>query len=558
MTASTPYVASLLAVAGVASLVAAIAWHRQARLRVPFAGVCLAIAVWTAAHAVQYTVSTPAAFWFWKRVEWLGAFALPPLWLVFTMLYTGRDRHLTRLTVPLLFVLPVVNLALLFPNPTANPLLTIASTDVTGAVPVVEGSYDPFWWVHIVYAYGLTMVGSGLVFALLASSPQLYRGRALALATAGLAPIAGSVATILGLRPVEGLVLTPFAFGVTVVALAYVLLDRELLETLPVSNAVTNEAYVGEMSEGLIVVDESGAVVDHNDAAAPVFDVGDPSGRQLSAACPALAAVVEAPGGEDRAAGPEEESVTTLQADGHQRYYSVSAAPVERGTGVVATVLSLHDVTDRVVREQRLNVLNRVLRHNLRQELTILLGWVGTARDEASEPAVRTALDRADDAAADLLELSDRARQAEQLLDGDVSVEPVDLAAVVDAAVRGSDGVVAAEDLPASARVLAHDSVAAAVEELLEIAVDRHDESVSVSLRCGDEVATLAVVDDGDTLPAAERRALERGTETDLEHASGVGLWLVTWLVRISGGSVRFDDRGGDGNLVEVSLPLAD
>jgi len=67
-------------------------------------------------------------------------------------------------------------------------------------------------------------------------------------------------------------------------------------------------------------------------------------------------------------------------------------------------------------------------------------------------------------------------------------------------------------------------------------------------------VAVLHVSDDGDGVSALEREVLERESETDLEHASGLGLWFVHWTVQASGGDLSFEG----GSTVSVTLPLAD
>ena len=51
---------------------------------------------------------------------------------------------------------------------------------------------------------------------------------------------------------------------------------------------------------------------------------------------------------------------------------------------------------------------------------------------------------------------------------------------------------------------------------------------------------------------------LQRGRETSLEHASGLGLWLVHWIVTESGGSVSFEEREPRGSVVELTLPRAE
>lgn len=52
------------------------------------------------------------------------------------------------------------------------------------------------------------------------------------------------------------------------------------------------------------------------------------------------------------------------------------------------------------------------------------------------------------------------------------------------------------------------------------------------------------------------RELLEEDREiTQLRHASGLGLWLVNWVLTQSGGTLSFETEGIDGTLVRLALP---
>ncbi|NIC00533.1 ATP-binding protein [Halobacterium sp. R2-5] len=81
---------------------------------------------------------------------------------------------------------------------------------------------------------------------------------------------------------------------------------------------------------------------------------------------------------------------------------------------------------------------------------------------------------------------------------------------------------------------------------------------VSASVRDlpGDDVV-IEVADTGAGIPDYERRILDQPAETTLSHASGLGLWLVYWTARESGGTVEFG-ADSDGTTVRFRLPDAD
>jgi signal transduction histidine kinase len=47
---------------------------------------------------------------------------------------------------------------------------------------------------------------------------------------------------------------------------------------------------------------------------------------------------------------------------------------------------------------------------------------------------------------------------------------------------------------------------------------------------------------------------IEEGKETDLEHGSGIGLWLVEWGATALGGDVSYE-TGPEGTTATVELP---
>jgi signal transduction histidine kinase len=217
---------------------------------------------------------------------------------------------------------------------------------------------------------------------------------------------------------------------------------------------------------------------------------------------------------------------------------------------------------------RRLAVLNRVLRHDLRSATTVIDGYASLVRGApADADGIDDHLRAIQQEANRMNELGEKARELGRLLDvGRERTVSVDLAELVDAAAASFRDEYPAANLavrvPSGFEVRATPQLDVAVEELLTNAVEHHDgssPSVTVSARSGpsEDTAVLRIEDDGPGIPAEERTVLEREDETQLEHLSGIGLWLVKWIVRESGGSMRFRHREPRGTIVELSLPLA-
>lgn len=216
---------------------------------------------------------------------------------------------------------------------------------------------------------------------------------------------------------------------------------------------------------------------------------------------------------------------------------------------------------------QRLSVINRVLRHDIRTQAQIIEGYTDRLETGKIPPeAAAAGIERANDR---LTELSDEARQLQALLAGEgVDRETLDLVAVARAAgdeVQSSHPEFTVEyDLPDEQSVQAPPVVTQAIEHLLYNVVEHTESSpprAVISLETTgspDPVARLSIADDGPGIPATEPASTGEGRETALDHSQGVGLWLVRWTVEEVGGDLTVETPadGGVGTVVTMSLPV--
>ncbi len=224
----------------------------------------------------------------------------------------------------------------------------------------------------------------------------------------------------------------------------------------------------------------------------------------------------------------------------------------------------VRDVTERKRREQGLSVLNRVLRHNVRNQLNIVMTRAELLEDRPSGDG-DDPVETIHDAAGRLLRLSEKARQIESALTGDDGyLGPVDVVDVVegrlDAFRERYPGARLSLSAPPERWVTANRTLEIVVDNLLENAIqhsDRDAPTVEISIDPDAGLGrwvTVHIADDGPGLPRAELDALEADEETQLVHGSGLGLWLVRWLVDSVGGDVAFENGSPRGSAVSIRL----
>ena len=254
---------------------------------------------------------------------------------------------------------------------------------------------------------------------------------------------------------------------------------------------------------------------------------------------------------------------------------SVPAAPVFSGTVVVAVsavahvLIGVNDVrrirATALARERRkLDVLSRVVRHDLRTLAQLLFSYATRVEPAAAGDDDPEAVAAAVHGAGEKLSgIHDRSGLVQSLVDGDVATRSVDLGVLAaDVAADARDAHPDADisvDVPEGAAVEAGNYLGDALAELLKNAVEHHEGTAVVTLSAvvDDDRVVVAVADDGPGIPDSETAVVTGETDvTQLEHASGLGLWVVRWVADAYDGELSFD-ASEDGTTVRLTLPRA-
>ncbi|MEA1932045.1 MAG: PAS domain S-box protein [Euryarchaeota archaeon] len=245
-------------------------------------------------------------------------------------------------------------------------------------------------------------------------------------------------------------------------------------------------------------------------------------------------------------------------------------SPITDAEGTITHFVSIEsDVTDRKLREQQLSVLNRVLRHNLRNGMNVIEGNAALLGDGVDDPQLQSFVTSIEERTAALAQLSEKAGTIDSLFDheppADAAYDLRELFAAVAASFeeRYPEAVLSVADIDPIA-VRADSRLKVALAELLDNAVDHNDRptpEVGLTATPSDgersgEWVDIIIVDNGRGIPEQERATIEMGDETPLQHGTGLGLWLVYWTVSLLGGEVTITESS-PGTRVVLTLPRA-
>ena len=231
-----------------------------------------------------------------------------------------------------------------------------------------------------------------------------------------------------------------------------------------------------------------------------------------------------------------------------------------------AYVAAFVDARQKRQYENAAEVLDRLLRHDLRNGLNLVYGYIQQARSQVDDEAARKRLADARHTLSDVLDKSDRARDLRQLLDRayEQPTYPVRLDRVVENCADRLDGAYAdatveTESLP-SVTVAADELLSDVLEGLIEngIVHDDGEPRVTVAVERTETTGIVRVTDRGPGIPDHEADHVFRRGQTDaLHHGEGLSLFFVDSVVRSYDGQIRVETPPEAGTVFTIELARA-
>lgn len=483
---------------------------------------------------------------------------LPVLWLSFTVTYVGKDEFATRANAMLIGTPVLMGIAatgILFGSRSVQGSATLTPETVTGLGAIGLTALTLIQWFGLLYAGGLLLTGCGVILWAFQRYDHLDSITGIILGTFAAVPW---LALLFGLQ-LAGVSIVAFAGTISVglffggVAGLLLVGPSPRLRHVPSAGHVGPRRIMNELTDLVIVSDQSGTIIETNRRTRGMLGNpgGDHVGDVLGVAIDELS---------------KREVIDIETTTGRVLYSPTVSTLTDHHGQLLGHGIVLRDLTDQTTRRQLLEVFNRVLRHNVRNDMTVVLGRAELIERRSEGPEIRDNAEAILTNGEKLLDLSEKVREAERVLE----IDPVDSdATTVKPVVEDVIASVETERDPRITYVGPNDGAAAIprplfvllLRNLVKNAVEHTDEqqpNVEVEVKAVDDATyplQVTVRDDGPGIPPLERRVIEQGSETQLEHGSGIGLWIVRVATTKLGGKLTFNYREPRGTEVTVHLP---
>jgi PAS domain S-box-containing protein len=262
-----------------------------------------------------------------------------------------------------------------------------------------------------------------------------------------------------------------------------------------------------------------------------------------------------------------EAEITNRRKSGELYRTTQKITPVTNTDGSITHFVTIEeDITDAQFIEQVLHVIDRVLRHNVRNSVTAIGGYADLLESELDEEEHGAAIQTIREHADKLGKLSNETRAIRELFhrrhaEHSLSVDAIE-GFVEKRREMHPDAVLGLSmDVEEGTVVQNGSLLQLALDEALENAIvhnDRNEPQVEVrvtNVADGSELC-VEIADNGPGLPDDQWNVIMAGEETPLAHTSGIGLWLIYWTVTALGGTIDRTENEPRGTVLTFRVPL--
>jgi diguanylate cyclase (GGDEF)-like protein len=296
-------------------------------------------------------------------LQYAAIVSIPVLWYAFGSSYLREERsRKARHPLRLIWIVPAATAALVWLDPWLGLVRHSFVLLDDGGIPMIGKEFGPWFWVHSLYSY--VFIALGTIFIILGAGSRSGEGRSLRvlLSLFALLPLCANVLYLSRLLPLAGVDPTPIAFALSGLLLILSLSRYRFLAGL----AEARTEIVEQLRNPVVVIDYAGWIAYANVAAHAALGLASrPEGTRLSDLGEPLSSLAE------MRPGDRVELSLRGAAEGRMEYEARAGSIGARGKEL-GTVITLFDVTRRILAEEALKETNSLLEGRIVERTRLL------------------------------------------------------------------------------------------------------------------------------------------------------------------------------------------
>lgn len=330
------------------------AWRKRPAVAVrPFAWAMLGLSIWAFAYSLEILFPLLAAKLFFTNIEYIGVVSVPVFLLFFALEFIGKSHLLTLRARLFIWVIPLLTLILTWTNPLHHLMWQMETVTEIWGIKLLEFRFGPFFWIHVIYSYGLFLVANILFIMELIQRRGIHRMQISLVVLGIFILLAAKFAFITGVAPIRNLDITPLFFLPAALALSWAVIKYRLLEIIPLEHLTV----LKNMKNGVIVLDQQQRIRYINPVAEGLMGrtENDVIGQPLAFASKIFGQKLI-----PYLTGVEQRAEIMIGEGKQAKVYEMSVSPLSslnliQGRSNTGSMITLHDVTERKETETALS-----------------------------------------------------------------------------------------------------------------------------------------------------------------------------------------------------------
>jgi len=251
----------VLTVSALATLIVSIiVWRRTAPGSVTLGIMLSGMFVWGVTYAFVWVFVPFAQKVFWLQVMYLGVVMTPTLFLIFTLQITHREHWLTFRNIILIAIEPILMLVIVW----MIPRLVFASYQLItqNGLVILHIHRGPWFLINAYYSYAVILASFYILWISSRHANSFFKRQYQIILYGSIIPLALSVYTQTKFVALSDLDLAPVSFGISGIIYTYAIFRHQFMALIPVARG----RLIENMSDGVLVIDEQGRIIDINPA----------------------------------------------------------------------------------------------------------------------------------------------------------------------------------------------------------------------------------------------------------------------------------------------------
>ncbi|WAC05799.1 MAG: ATP-binding protein [Methanoregula sp.] len=388
---SVPVVLLLVLSGAMTSLFALVFWRTRASMKgaVPLVIILTAAAFWSWSAAAMYWSNTAFFLALGNIVENAAIAIIPVAFVQFSLQFTGKDSEGGTISRWLLLIIPLIMAALLIAAAVVPAVIPGLPTPFSLSLPYGSASIAVFWIYFTSWSL-LIMAGFAFILQHYQSVYGVFRGQLACLLIAAFPPLFTHIGYMFQVYPFDIINLAPITGTISVVALSAGIDQFRLFDLSPIECG----AALRQIPSGIVLLDAQGRVIEINPAALQIL--GDADRDIIGMGIHDILPAHELPPRYENGAASGHRQTLRREQAGAVHYIDLHCIPLTPARNVRhGYVILLSDITDQHLTDQslamarkKINFLTGITRHDILNQLTIIVMHNELLREAVGEPSL--------------------------------------------------------------------------------------------------------------------------------------------------------------------------